>query len=395
MSKFDDISLGDKASINHLVTQDDIEKFVQLTGDDNKLHINEEYAATTSFKKPVVHGMLGASFISTIIGTKLPGDGALWFSQNLEFLLPVRIGDKLQITAEVIKKTEKLQIIELKTDIFNQHKQKVTTGIAKVKIVEPITEADELISEKALQKVALIVGATGGIGTTTSLKLAESGFDVILHFHGNKTHAFQLKDKIEKLGRKAEVIQADITSESDVEEMEVQIKNKFGYLSAIINCSTLKTPAVKFELLDWEDMQSHLDVNIKGNFLLLKHLLPLMLVNSYGKIVLMTTQAIENPNADWLPYITAKSALHGFAKALAVEYAMKGIRVNLVSPGMTETDLIADIPEKIKLLTAAKTPLRRIATPEDVANAISFLASEDSDFITGETIRINGGQVMI
>ena len=128
MKKFDSILVGDKAELIHVITQSDINQFVKLTGDDNKLHVDEEYASTTSFKKPVAHGMLGASFISTIIGTKLPGDGALWFSQNLEFLKPVRVGDELRITAEVIKKIDRTKTIELQTDIYNQHKQKVTTG---------------------------------------------------------------------------------------------------------------------------------------------------------------------------------------------------------------------------------------------------------------------------
>ncbi|HMG15966.1 MAG TPA: MaoC family dehydratase, partial [Saprospiraceae bacterium] len=87
MKKYSEINVGDKETLIHTITQNDIEKFVDLTGDDNKLHIDENYASKTQFKKPVVHGMLGASFISTIIGTKLPGDGALWFSQSLEFLL--------------------------------------------------------------------------------------------------------------------------------------------------------------------------------------------------------------------------------------------------------------------------------------------------------------------
>ena len=110
--KYNDIKIGDKEKLNHVITSEDIEKFVDLTGDDNKLHVDEKYASKTNFKKPVVHGMLGASFISTIIGTKLPGDGALWFSQSLEFLLPVRVGDTLTIFAEVIKKNDKEKIIE-------------------------------------------------------------------------------------------------------------------------------------------------------------------------------------------------------------------------------------------------------------------------------------------
>ena len=136
MKNYEEINIGDTAEIKHTIIQTDIEKFVDLTGDDNKLHVDEDYASTTSFKKPVAHGMLGATFISTIIGTKLPGDGALWFSQNLEFLKPVRVGDELRITAKVIKKIDRTRTIELQTDIYNQHKQKVTTGISKVKLVE-------------------------------------------------------------------------------------------------------------------------------------------------------------------------------------------------------------------------------------------------------------------
>jgi len=126
-----------------------------------------------------------------------------------------------------------------------------------------------------------------------------------------------------------------------------------------------------------------------------KSVLPLMLDNKYGKIVFLTSQYTEQAPAELLHYITAKSALNGFAKGLAVELASRGIRVNLVSAGMTNTKLIADVPEKIKLLTAAKAPLRRLAEPQDIAGAISYLLSEESDFLTGETIRVNGGQVMI
>jgi 3-oxoacyl-[acyl-carrier protein] reductase len=136
MKKYSEINVGDKEALRHTITKSDIEKFVQLTGDDNRLHVDEKFARTTHFKKPVVHGMLGASFISTIIGTKLPGDGALWFSQSLEFLLPVRVGDALTVTAEVLKKNDKEQIIELKTEIHNQNRQIVTKGIAKVKVIE-------------------------------------------------------------------------------------------------------------------------------------------------------------------------------------------------------------------------------------------------------------------
>ena len=123
MARFDEITVGQVAELEHVVTPEDLEKFVDLTGDDNRLHVDASYAARTSFKKPVAHGMLGASFISTIIGTRLPGDGALWFAQSLEFLLPVRVGDTLLVRAEVLRKIDRMNVIELQTDIFNHHRQ--------------------------------------------------------------------------------------------------------------------------------------------------------------------------------------------------------------------------------------------------------------------------------
>jgi 3-oxoacyl-[acyl-carrier protein] reductase len=396
MTRFEKIQLGERAELKHVVTQEDIDKFVELTGDDNKLHVDKAYASNTSFKKPVAHGMLGASFISTIIGTKLPGDGSLWFSQSIEFLLPVRIGDELTVRAEVIKKLDKLQVIELQTDIFNQDKQKVTTGIAKVKIIEQdIIKEDIETNKKLPRKVALVIGATGGIGRKTCIGLAKDGFDVIVHYHNNLESAQTIKNEIEALNRKAEIIGADINKEEDVKKIIEFVKRKFDYLSVLINCATSKLVNIKFENLDWTDMQGQIDINIKSNFYLIKYCTPLFIEGKYGKVILMTTQAAETPNAEWLPYITAKTALQGFGKALAVELAGKGIRINLVSAGMTETNLISDIPEKARLVTAAKTPLKRLAMPEDIAFGIIFLASDKSDFMTGETLRINGGQVMI
>jgi len=122
--EYHQINVGDRAELSHEITASDIEKFVSLSGDDNRLHVDQQYAANTAFKKPVAHGMISASFISTIIGTRIPGDGALWYEQNLEFLLPVRVGDIITVKAEVIKKIDRLKAIELKTEVYNQHRQK-------------------------------------------------------------------------------------------------------------------------------------------------------------------------------------------------------------------------------------------------------------------------------
>jgi 3-oxoacyl-[acyl-carrier protein] reductase len=394
MKNYEEINIGDTAEIKHTIIQTDIEKFVDLTGDDNKLHVDEDYASTTSFKKPVAHGMLGATFISTIIGTKLPGDGALWYSQNLEFLQPVRVGDELRITAKVIKKIDRTKTIELQTDIYNQHKQKVTTGISKVKLVEVNLPKGKAKKIKP-KKTALIIGSTGGIGSATCLQLAKDGFEIAIHYYKNKNKAENLKKQIEKLGRKAVIVSGDIISPEDIIEIKEKSMRVIGNISIIVNCSTIPVPNIKFADLEWGDMRAHYDINIKGSFNLLREFVPDWEKAQFGKFISLTTLATEKPNAQWLPYITSKTALNGFVKALAFELAPKGIRINLVSPGMVDTQLIADIPEKVRLLSAAQTPLRILATAEDVAGAISFLASDKSNYLTGETIRVNGGQFML
>ncbi len=395
MRKFDSINIGDKAEICHVITQADIDRFVELTGDNNKLHVDKEFAKETFFKKPVAHGMLGASFISTLIGTKLPGDGALWFAQNLEFLLPVRVGDTIMVKAEVVKKNKRAKTVELTTNIFNQNKQKVTAGTAQVKMVEQNPQTVKEKSKKPLQRVALIIGGTGGIGKEVCIQLASDGYDVAVHYCRNEEKAKMIQKEIVAMGKKAMIVNADITDFDQVQTMIQSILRTFETITVIVNCSAKDISNIKFQDLDWRTVQEHFDVNVKGIFHIQKCVLPIMEKNGYGKIINITTQAIEKPSAEWLHYITAKSALHGFTKALAVELAPKGIRVNAISPGMTDTELIANIPEKVRLLTEVQTPLGRIAQPKDIAGAVSFLASEKADFLTGETIRVNGGQVML
>ena len=396
MKKYIEINVGDKEELKHVITKGDIDKFVELTGDDNRLHVDPQFARNTIFKKPVVHGMLGASFISTIIGTKLPGDGALWFSQTLEFVLPVRVGDELLIIAEVQKKYDRESIIEIKTDIFNQYKQVVTKGIAKVKIIERKSEEEsQKVLEIEIPKTALVIGGTGGIGKAACVQLAKDGYNVIVHFNNNKSLAEEIKATIENLNQKALTVQANILDQQQIQSMVNKCVRVFGKIDIVVNCSAMKIPNIKFQNLHWDDFLKQIELNIKTTFLILKEIIPMMIENNYGKVINIGSLAAEKPNSEWTHYITAKSALIGFTKSMAMELGPKGIRVNMVSPSLVETELTDNIPEKVKLLTAAQTPLRTLALASDVAGAISFLASHKSDFCNGENIRLNGGQLMV
>lgn len=395
MKKFGEINIGDKESLRHVITAADIDKFVDLTGDDNKLHIDKEFAKTTPFKKPVVHGMLGASFISTLIGTRLPGDGALWFSQTLEFLLPVRVGDELTVAAEVVKKHEKDRIIELNVEIRNQDKQVVTKGVSKVKVVETVKEELPAVSEVPAQKHALVIGGTGGIGRAVCKQLAADGFHVFIHYFSNRSLADELKQEIVSKEGKASVTKADITNTSEITDLLRSFERYSTTLDILVNCSSIKIPKISFRELEWNDISEQINFHVKAIFEVSKAFVGLLSASKAGKIINIGTLAADKPNADWAHYITAKAALVGLTKAMAFELGPKGIRVNMVSPGLTDTELTSDIPEKVKLITASQTPLRRLATVDDVAGAVSFLASGKSDFLSGENIRINGGQFSI
>ena len=299
----------------------------------------------------------------------------------------------MTIRAEVLKKDDRSHIIELQTDVTNQHKQKVINGIAKVKVVKQ--EEDKIAEKQSFKKVALVIGGSGGIGSATCLTLAAAGFDMAVHYFKNADVANSLAEKINTNGRKSFVCSCDIGDQSAVNNMIESVVRKLGSISVLVNCSTVKIAAIKFSELIWQDFELHINNQILGAFNLIRAVVPYMEKVRYGKIINIVTQYVDAPEPNLLPYITSKSALMGFSKSLAYDLAPKGIRVNMVSPGMTDTDQIADVPERVRLVTAAKTPLRRLATPEDVANAVAFLASEQSDFLCGETIRVNGGQIMI
>jgi 3-oxoacyl-[acyl-carrier protein] reductase len=394
--KYSEIKVGQKAEITHKLSSKDISTFVELTGDDNRLHVDEDFAKTTSYKKQVAHGMLGASFISTVIGTKLPGDGALWFSQNLEFLLPVRIGDTITVVAEVIKKYDRDEIIELSTNIFNQSRQQVTKGLAKVKIVKQVEHLSDSTGEKKSKerKVALVLGGSGGIGIETVKALLEQEWTVVAHFNSSSEALTKIKNQLtsnQLLLLKGNLNQPDF--ESVITDFLVRYDLK---IDALIHALSASIPTISVDQLEWTDFLTQLEINIKIPLLLIQKIISIDAFNDNASVVMISSQVVEQPSSNWSHYITSKSALQGFMKSMALDLAGKKIRVNQVSPSLTPTNLVSEIPQKIKLLTAAKTPLKRLATPQDIAQAIVFLADADkSGFITGETIRVNGGQVML
>ena len=391
---FDTIAVGDVRTLKRLITSDDVRRFVELTGDDNPLHVDAAYAGTTAFKSIVVHGMLGASFISTVIGTKLPGPGALWVSQNMEFLRPVRLGDELLISCTVLKKHERDRLLELKTIITNQDDQEVLAGTAKVKVLAP-KPASPPPQTVAPLKVALVSGASGGIGAAIVRRLAADGHKVVIQYRAGRERAEGLVEEIAAGGGSAVAVQADVADAGQAAAMVEAASQAFGGVSVLVNAAA---PAINPKPLahaSWADMQKHLDVQVRGAFELAKACAPAMAERRHGRIVNITSQVVDGqPTVNWTAYAVAKAALAALSRQLAAELGPSGVTVNCVSPGMTETHLIGDIPEKVQMMVARQTPLRRLSSPEDVAAAVAWLASDAAAFVTGVTLGVNGGLSM-
>ena len=407
---FDAIAVGDEKRIYRKINSDDVRKFVEMSGDDNPLHVDRSFAEKTSFKDVVVHGMLGASFISTVIGTKLPGPGALWISQNLDFLLPVRLGDELRISAVVIKKHNKERLLELATSITNQHGQEVLSGSGKVKVLRPSSKRIPLDTDtpRLACRTAIVTGGSGGIGKELCKRLAREGLNVVVHFNGNESQALDVVAEINarseaatdelfvrKTAGRAFAVQADISTVAGVERLYERAVSEFESIDVIVNNASPKILPKSILELSWSDFQKQLDIQLKSAFLLTQLAAPRMVAARWGRIVNITTQAIDGPpTLHWTAYAAAKSALGAFSKYMAMELGPDGVTVNCIAPGMCDTPLIGGIPEKVQLITARQTPVRRLAQPIDIANAMAYLISDEASFVTGETIGVNGGMVM-
>jgi 3-oxoacyl-[acyl-carrier protein] reductase len=327
---------------------------------------------------------------------KIPGPGALWISQSLEFKAPARIGDQLQVIAEVTAKSDSQRILELDIKVVTQNKVVLITGQSKVKVVEFNSSSEKEEKKEVAKPVVLISGAAKGIGAAIAQKIAIAGYPVAINYNSSVEDAEFVLEEITSKGGTAAIFKANITDEKQVKSMVQNIENTLGKVGILINNASGVIRNKKFADLDWKDIQDHLDVQIKGSFNLCKAVLPGMEENKTGRIINISSIYADGvPPTQTYDYVLAKAALSSFTKSLAVEFSPKGITVNNIAPGMTETTLISDVPDKTKLVTKMQTPLRRLGHVEDIANVALMLMGDAGNYITGETIRVCGGQQMI
>ena len=247
-------------------------------------------------------------------------------------------------------------------------------------------------------KIVLITGGNTGIGAAAARLLAEKGANVVINYREDKKSAETLISEImAKIttaggGGSAIALQADVTNQEDVAEMIHLIINRYGKIDVVINNASPKPFPRSLQQTELKEFQLFNDVIVRGAYNTTTAVLPQMMAQKKGHIInILTSYVAGMPPAKLSPYVTAKYALEGFSKSLAAELGSSGIRVNMVSPGVTKTKFIDHLPEKLLEIISLQTPLKRIATPEDVANVIYFLVSENADYLTGVNIPVCGG----
>ncbi|MDP4126826.1 MAG: SDR family oxidoreductase [Bacillota bacterium] len=249
-------------------------------------------------------------------------------------------------------------------------------------------------------KVVLVTGASRGIGKAIAKHFGSRQAIVIVNYLQNSKCAEEVVRDIEAFGGQGVALQADVTKEAAVNLMLEQIVDSFGTVDVLVNnalCHYTFNPKQRKTAweLEWQDYQTQIDGSLKGTFNTCKAAMPLMKRQNFGRVINMVTNLIDFPIVPYHDYTTAKAAVLGYSHNLAKELGPFGITVNCVAPGLTyPTDSSRDTQEDVREAIIRLTPLGRLAGPEDIAGTVSFLASEEASFITGQTIHVDGGLTM-
>jgi len=244
-------------------------------------------------------------------------------------------------------------------------------------------------------KVALVVGATGGIGKFLSLFLARNGAKLIIHYYKNAVGAENLVKEIKKYGIEASMIQGDITKGQDCKTIVRECINKFKKIDILVN-SLGYWPEKDFRNSSKEQWNKTINVNLTSIFLITREVIPYMIQQRNGSIINIGSEcAWLGSTAGRADYAAAKAGLAAFSKTVAKQVAKFNIRVNVVAPGIIYTEMSKHEIERKYNTYINRIPLGYIGTPEDVAEAVVFLASQKSRYITGSTIHVNGGMLML
>lgn len=243
-------------------------------------------------------------------------------------------------------------------------------------------------------KVALVTGASRGIGRATALRLAQEGVDVGVHFHKSADSARRVCAEANALGRRAIPVQADITDRPGVQNMVAQIAEELGPIDLLVN-NAGESSGIEFHALSGEHWDRIVAINLTGPFNVIWAIKDSMIQRKFGRIVNVSSIAALAVRPHYLPYAAAKAGVMSLTKSCCEPLARHNIRINAVAPGAIETDMLYDAPPEMVEHLCSTTPLGRLGQPEEMANVVVFLLSEESSYLTGTTVVASGGRLLV
>ncbi|WP_425255130.1 SDR family NAD(P)-dependent oxidoreductase [Mammaliicoccus sciuri] len=243
-------------------------------------------------------------------------------------------------------------------------------------------------------KVAIITGSSRGMGASTAKLFAKQGAKVVVNFAQNKEAAEEVVRTIQDNGGQAIAVQADVRNKEQMEALVNQTVKQYGKVDILVNNAAIHFTFKPFENIEWDEFIPKIEEEMKAAFVSTKAVLPIMKEHGNGKLIYISSSLSNQPLPGFIAHGTAKSALNAFVRYIAQEYGGQNIKANAIGPGMVDTDLTKDTPQEDKEQTAMFTPLGRIAQPDDVAQVALFLASDQSEFVTGSYIPVSGGMEM-
>ncbi|SEN60448.1 3-oxoacyl-[acyl-carrier-protein] reductase [Amphibacillus marinus] len=244
-----------------------------------------------------------------------------------------------------------------------------------------------------VNKVALVTGASRGIGRAIALELATKGYDVAVNFSGSEGKAQEVVKEIEALGQQSIAIQANVANEDAVKDMIKAVVDQFGRLDVLVNNAGITRDNLLMRM-KVDEFEQVIDTNLKGVFLCMKAVTRQMMKQKSGKIINISSVVGISGNAGQTNYVAAKAGVIGMTKTAAKELAARNINVNAIAPGFITTDMTDQLNDELKAQLLALIPLAKLGEAADIAKAVSFFASDDAGYITGQTLQVDGGMVM-
>ena len=242
-------------------------------------------------------------------------------------------------------------------------------------------------------KVALVTGASRGIGREIALTLAEYGADVIVNYNGSEEKAAQVKAEIEKLGRRAKMVQCSVADYEASGKMISDMLAVFGHIDILVNNAGITKDNLMIKMSE-DDFDAVIDTNLKGTFNTIKHMYRAFLKQRAGRIINLSSVSGVLGNAGQANYAASKAGVIGLTKSMAKELASRNITVNAVAPGYIDTDMTQAMSDGAKEAIIAQIPLKRAGQTKDIAEMVAFLASDKASYITGQIISVDGGMTI-